>query len=150
MNKMKQHKYVKKNWNTLKKGDKLYLLIPELKDNIIYYSYQESDVITIKEFSSISIIRFKYTYKDKRKRVNLGINKLKYELPYLPVEKATQYARDNKAKFGDIVITYTSAEDLNNIYTELVSNEIEKQEQIIKEHKKNLNILHTMQYTKIK
>lgn len=141
---------MKKNWNTLKKGDKLYLLIPELKDNTIYYSYQESEVITIKEFSSISIIRFKYTYKDKRKRVNLGINKLKYELLYLPVEKATQYARDNKAKFGDIVITYTSPEDLNNIYTELVSNEIEKQEQIIKEHKKILNILHTIQYTKIK
>ena len=31
-----------KKWNTLKKGDKLYLLIPELKDNIISYSYQES------------------------------------------------------------------------------------------------------------
>ena len=29
-----------KKWNTLKKGDKLYLLIPELKDNIISYSYR--------------------------------------------------------------------------------------------------------------
>jgi hypothetical protein len=138
-----------KKWNTLKKGDKLYLMIPEFKDNIISYSYQESEVIAIKEYNLICNLRFKYTDNGKRKRVNLAINKLKYELPYLAVKKNTQWAREYTPAYGDIIISFTSAESLNDIYIKLVSNEIEKQEQIIEEHKKMLNILRTVQYGKI-
>ena len=138
-----------KKWNTLKKGDKLYLMIPELKDNIISYSYQESEVIAIKEYNLVCNLRFKYTNNGKRKRVNLAINKLKYELPYLAVKKNTQWAHKYIPAYGDIIISFTSAESLNDIYTKLVSNEIEKQEQIIEEHKKMLNILRTVQYGKI-
>ena len=138
-----------KKWNALKKGDKLYLMIPELKDNIISYNYQESEVIAIKEYNSICNLRFKYTDNGKRKRVNLAINKLKYELPYLAVKKNTQWAHEYIPAYGDIIISFTSAESLNDIYTKLVSNEIEKQEQIIEEHKKILNILRTVQYGKI-
>ena len=77
------------------------------------------------------------------------INKLKYELPYLAVKKNTQWAHEYIPEYGDIIISFTSAESLNDIYTKLVYNEIEKQEQIIEEHKKILNILRTAQYGKI-
>ena len=79
-----------KQWNTLKKGDKLYLLIPEINDNIINYSYQESEVISVKEYESICNVRFKYTKNGKRVRVNLVVNKLKYNLPYLAVKRNTE------------------------------------------------------------
>lgn len=138
-----------KNWNALQKGDKLYLMIPEVKDNIIYYSYQESEVIGVKEYSSITNVRFKYTYNGKRKRVNLVINKLKYELPYLAITKATQWAREYTPIYGDTIVTFISAEQLNDIYTSLITDEINKQEQVIEEHKKKLNILRTMQYVKV-
>lgn len=138
-----------KNWSNLKRGDKLYLMIPELNDNVISYSYQESEVIAVKEYNSITNIRFKYTYNDKRKRVNLAVNKFKYELPYLAVTKTTQWAREYKPIYGDTIVTFISADQLNDIYTKLVSNEIKKQEQIIEEHKKMLNILRTLQYRKI-
>lgn len=138
-----------KKWNTIKKGDKLYLMIPELKDNIIYYNYQESEVINIKEYSSICNLRFKYTDNGKRKRVNLAINKLKYELSYLAVKKNMQWAREYTPIYGDIIISFIGGEQLNDIYTELVADEINKQEQIIEEHKKMLNILRTVQYAKI-
>lgn len=138
-----------KQWNTLKKGDKLYLLVPEVKDNIIYYTYQESEVIAVKKYDVITNIRFKYNYNGKRKRVNLAINKLKYEFPYLALSKSTQWAHEYTPSYGDIIITFIGTEQLNDIYTSLIISEIEKQEQIIEEHKKILNILRTMQYTKI-
>lgn len=149
MEKITKLLYNSKQWNTLKKGDKLYLLIPEIKDNIINYSYQESEVIAVKEYDVITNIRFKYNCNGKRKRVNLAINKLKYELPYLSISKSTRWANEYTPIYGDIIITFISAEQLNDIYTSLIISEIEKQEQIIEEHKKTLNILRTLQYAKI-
>ena len=140
---------VKKDWSNLKKGDKLYLMVPEVKDNTIYYNYQESEIIVVKEYSSITNVRFKYTYNGKRKRVNLAVNKLKYELPYLAITKATQWAREYKPVYGDTIVTFISAEQLNDIYASLIVDEINKQEQIIEDHKKMLNILRTMQYVKV-
>ena len=56
-----------KDWSTLEKGDKLYLLVPiHIKDDnteqdILCYEYQESSVINIHQYYNTVHIRFKYT-----------------------------------------------------------------------------------------
>ena len=49
-------------WNTLKKGQGLSLLIFEDGK----YTYQVSEVISVKEYASICNVRFKYTEIGKR------------------------------------------------------------------------------------
>ena len=77
------------DWSTLKKGDKLYLLIPyysflfinkEDEDfNEIVYHYQESQVINVHHYDWCVNIRFKYTDQNgKRQRVELCVNKYKF------------------------------------------------------------------------
>ena len=55
-----------KNWSTLQKGDKLYLLVPISTYNtdgtqITKYVYQESSVINVHQYENHINIRFKYT-----------------------------------------------------------------------------------------
>ena len=46
------------NWSTLKKEDKLYLLIPMLEnDGVINYIYQESQVINVHHYNWCTNIR---------------------------------------------------------------------------------------------
>ena len=132
-------------WNKLKKGQGLCLLIFE--DN--KYTYQVSEVISVKEYESICNIRFKYTENGKRKRVNLAINKLKYDRPYLAVKRNTEWARDYTPVYGDMIVSFYGLDILNNIYSELITNKIKEQEEIVAKEKDTLSKLYSIQYNKI-
>ena len=132
-------------WNNLKKGQGLSLLIFEDGK----YTYQVSEVISVKEYESICNVRFKYTENGKRIRVNLAINKLKYNLPYLAVKRNTEWARDYTPIYGDMIITFNDPNTLNDIYKELITTKIKNQEEIIVKEKDILNKLNTIQYDKI-
>lgn len=132
-------------WNNLKKGQGLSLLIFEDGK----YTYQVSEVISVKEYESICNVRFKYTENGKRKRVNLAINKLKYELPYLAITKSTQWAHEYTPVYGDMIVSFNGLNILNNIYNELITNKINEQEKIVAKEKDILNKLYSLQYNKI-
>lgn len=132
-------------WNTLKKGQGLSLLI--FKDD--KYTYQVSEVISVKEYESICNVRFKYTENGKRIRVNLAINKLKYNLSYLAVKRNTEWARDYIPVYGDMIVSFNGLDILNNIYSELITNKIKEQEKIVAKEKDTLNKLYSLQYNKI-
>ena len=132
-------------WNKLKKGQGLCLLIFE--DN--KYTYQVSVVISVKEYESICNVRFKYNENGKRKRVNLAINKLKYDRPYLAVKRNTEWARDYIPVYGDMIVSFYGLDILNNIYSELITNKIKEQEEIVAKEKDTLSKLYSIQYNKI-
>jgi len=132
-------------WNNLKKGQGLCLLIFEDGK----YTYQLSEVISVKEYESICNVRFKYTENGKRVRVNLAINKLKYSLPYLAVKRNTEWARDYNPVYGDMIVSFNGLDILNNIYSELITNKIKEQEEIVAKEKDILSNLYSLQYNKI-
>lgn len=132
-------------WNKLKKGQSLCLLIFE--DN--KYTYQLSEIISVKEYDSICNVRFKYTENGKRVRVNLVINKLKYNLPYLAVKRNTEWARDYTPVYGDMIVSFYGLDILNKIYEELITNKIKSQEEIVAREKDILSKLYSLQYNKI-
>ena len=139
------HNNSEKKWNKLQKGDKLHLLIFENNK----YTYQVSEVISVKEYESICNVRFKYTENGKRIRVNLAVNKLKYSLPYLAVKRNTEWARDYIPIYGDMIVTYCELDILNNIYSELITNKIKEQEEVVAKEKDILSKLYSIQYNKI-
>ena len=135
-----------KTWNTLQKGDILHLLVPEDILGITFkYKYQQSKVISIKQYEFGVFIRFKITdYDNRRKRINLVVNKLKYNNEYVPVDIKTRWAHENFIKFGNIIVTFKDKETLNNAYKYIIDEKIEEQKQSIKQHQlliKNLNEL---------
>ena len=132
-------------WNTLKKGQGLSLLIFE-DDK---YTYQVSEVISVKEYDSICNVRFKYTENGKRVRINLAVNKLKYSLPYLAVKRNTEWARNYTPVYGDMIVSFNELDILNNIYSELITNKIKEQEEIVAKEKDILSKLYSLQYNKI-
>ena len=142
---------MEKNWSTLEKDDKLYLMIPYTEDGIIKYEFQESHVINIHHYDWCTNIRFKYTDKNinKRRRVEFCINKTKYDQIYLANDKKTGWARDNVIKFGDMIITYINPELLNDAYNELIHEKIIEQEELIKSQKEYLEKLKSIQYNKV-
>ena len=122
-------------WSNLKKDDNLYLLIPIINDDKkLVYKYQESKVINIKEYKSIYRLTFKYTNMGgKRVKTNLAINKNKCNLQYLAVSEATEWARDYKVKYGDMIVT--TIDDklyLCSLVDTLIDNDIDKYKNSIK------------------
>ena len=132
-----------KNWSTLKKDDKLYLMIPYMENNIIKYEFQESQVINVHNYDWCTNVRFKYTDKNcnRRRRIELCVNKYKYELEYVSSNKETGWAKDNNYQYGDLIITYLNPEILNKVYDELIDNKIKEQEELIKSQKEYIEKL---------
>ena len=142
---------VKKDWSTLEKDDKLYLMIPYDDNGIIKYEFQESHVINIHHYDWCTNIRFKYTNKNinKRQRVEFCVNKTKYDKTYLAKDKKTGWARETQIQFGDMIVTYINPELLNDAYAELIQNKISEQEELIKSQKEYLEKLKSIQYNKV-
>lgn len=135
-----------KTWDTLQKGDILHLLVPEdILDISLKYRYQQSKVISIKKYEYGTFIRFKITdYDNRRKRINLAVNKLKYNNECIPVDIKTRWAHENFIKFGDIIVTFKDKETLNNAYKYIIDEKIEEQKKLIEQHQllaKKLNEL---------
>lgn len=125
------------NWNELKKGDTLYLLVPYFNGIYIEYKYQETSVINVTEYDVISFIRFKYTDNDgKRRRINLAVNKLKYENVCLPICIDTRWARHTDIKYGDLLVTVINDKLYwKSIIDELIDNQINEYRNLIDDYK---------------
>ena len=134
-----------KTWNTLEKGDKLYLLVPYWNNerNILVYEHQDSEVINVHNYDNVTNIRLKYTVKHtgKRLRINLCVNKLKYNQKYVSTNKETGYARDYNIKYGDCIVTFYNSEILHQVYLKLIDEHIKIKEYLIKEQQDSIKKL---------
>lgn len=141
-----------KDWSTLQKGDILYLLVPTITYNtdgsqITKYVYQESSVINVHQYENHINIRFKYTDSNgKRRRIELTVNKLKFNNKYVSSDKRTGWASNYNPSYGDLIVTYINKEILNNVYSQIIKQEINKYEEIIENNKKITRQLKSIQY----
>lgn len=130
-----------KRWSDLTKGDELYLLVPYMKDDHIYYELQLSNVINVHKYKYVTNIRFKYTqkYTGKRMRVNLSVNVNKDMLTYEILGKS-DIARDVDAEYGDFIVSQTY-NIINTLPKSLLQKEINKSYQEIKKQQENIKYL---------
>ena len=141
-----------KDWSTLQKGDILYLLVPTITYNIdgpqiTKYVYQESSVINVHQYENHINIRFKYTDSNgKRRRIELTVNKLKFNNEYVSSDKRTGWASNYNPSYGDLIVTYINKEILNNVYSQIIAKEINKYEENIENIKKITRQLKNVQY----
>lgn len=141
-----------KDWSTLQKGDILYLLVPTITYNtdgpqITKYVYQESSVINVHQYENHINIRFKYTDSTgKRRRIELTVNKLKFNNEYVSSDKRTGWASNYNPSYGDLIVTYINKEILNNVYSQIIEKEINKYEENIENIKKITRQLKNIQY----
>ncbi len=141
-----------KDWSTLQKGDTLYLLVPTITYNtdgpqITKYVYQESSVINVHQYENHINIRFKYTDSTgKRRRIELTVNKLKFNNEYVSSDKRTGWASNYNPSYGDLIVTYINKEILNNVYSQIIAKEINKHEENIENIKKITRQLKSIQY----
>lgn len=141
-----------KDWSTLQKGDILYLLVPTITYNtdgpqITKYVYQESSVINVHQYENHINIRFKYTDSTgKRRRIELTVNKLKFNNEYVSSDKRTGWASNYNPSYGDLIVTYINKEILNNVYSQIIVKEINKYEENIENIKKITRQLKNIQY----
>lgn len=141
-----------KDWSTLQKGDILYLLVPTITYNtdgsqITKYVYQESSVINVHQYENHINIRFKYTDSNgKRRRIELTVNKLKFNNEYVSSDKRTGWASNYNPSYGDLIVTYINKEILNNVYSQIIVKEINKYEENIENIKKITRQLKNIQY----
>ena len=141
-----------KDWSTLQKGDTLYLLVPTITYNtdgsqITKYVYQESSVINVHQYENHINIRFKYTDSNgKRRRIELTVNKLKFNNEYVSSDKRTGWASNYNPLYGDLIVTYINKEILNNVYSQIIEKEINKYEENIENIKKITRQLKNIQY----
>ena len=141
-----------KDWSTLQKGDILYLLVPTITYNtdgpqITKYVYQESSVINVHQYENHINIRFKYTDSNgKRRRIELTVNKLKFNNEYVSSDKRTGWASNYNPSYGDLIVTYINKEILNNVYSQIIAKKINKYEEIIENNKKITRQLKNIQY----
>ena len=134
-----------KTWDQLQKGDKLYLLVPYWNDerNMLMYEHQDSEVINVHTYYNVVNIKLKYTSKHtgKRLRINLCVNKLKYNQKYVSTNKETGYARDYHIKYGDCIVTFYNSEILHEVYLKLIDENIKIKEDFIKEQQDSIKKL---------
>lgn len=141
-----------KDWSTLQKGDILYLLVPTITYNtdgpqITKYVYQESSVINVHQYENHINIRFKYTDSTgKRRRIELTVNKLKFNNECVSSDKRTGWASNYNPSYGDLIVTYINKEILNNVYLQIIAKEINKYEENIENIKKITRQLKNIQY----
>ena len=141
-----------KDWSTLQKGDILYLLVPTITYNtdgpqITKYVYQESSVINVHQYENHINIRFKYTDSiGKRRRIELTVNKLKFNNECVSSDKRTGWASNYNPSYGDLIVTYINKEILNNVYLQIIAKEINKYEENIENIKKITRQLKSIQY----
>ena len=141
-----------KDWSTLQKGDILYLLVPTITYNtdgpqITKYVYQESSVINVHQYENHINIRFKYTDSTgKRRRIELTVNKLKFNNECVSSDKRTGWASNYNPSYGDLIVTYINKEILNNVYSQIIVKEINKHEENIENIKKITRQLKNIQY----
>ena len=141
-----------KDWSTLQKGDILYLLVPTITYNtdgpqITKYVYQESSVINVHQYENHINIRFKYTDSTgKRRRIELTVNKLKFNNECVSSDKRTGWASNYNPSYGDLIVTYINKEILNNVYSQIIAKEINKYEENIENIKKITRQLKNIQY----
>ena len=141
-----------KDWSTIQKGDILYLLVPTITYNtdgpqITKYVYQESSVINVHQYENHINIRFKYTDSTgKRRRIELTVNKLKFNNECVSSDKRTGWASNYNPSYGDLIVTYINKEILNNVYLQIIAKEINKYEENIENIKKITRQLKNIQY----
>ena len=141
---------IKKDWSTIQKGDKLYLLVPFYNDGMVKYNYQESSVINVHYYDNHINIRFKYSdINGKRHRIGLSVNKTKFDQKCVTTDKRTGWATIYKPIYGDLFVTYIDKEELNNVYLEAIKKEIDKYDKIISDAQNMVGYLRNIQYDKI-
>lgn len=133
-----------KNWSNLDKDDILYLYIP-MSDDVgrIFYKKQESKVISTKLYQDlVTYIKFKYTdIRGKRHRINLGVNRIKYNQKVVSTENTTEYAREFPLKYGNFLVSYLSFEEIEKQIKEIKTKRIETLYNKIDELNNEINFL---------
>lgn len=117
---------MKRDWTTLEKGDKLYLLVPFGDGQGGFkYVYQESEVIAVHFYDYNVNIRFKYSdVTGKRQRIELNVNKVRYDDWYVAANKQTRWAAQYAPKYGELIVSYVSKDILKEVYKKIVDEEI--------------------------
>ena len=123
---------MEKNWSTLEKGDSVYLLVPYTEDGIIKYDFQESQVINVHSYEWCTNIRLKYTDMNinRRRRIELCVNKEKYNSLCVAYTKQLSYAYEGGIKFGDLIATLHK-DLLKSEYKQLIKNKTAELKQLI-------------------
>ena len=131
-----------KKWSDVKTGELLYILVPIYSDtNIVKYEYQQTKVINIKEApDNLGItIKFKYTNTDGyRRRCIMFISTNRYDVSVLSANK--YHFAMKPYKWGDILVSLT-ADDLKNVYKNLIDNKQKEIERLIESQKNFLSQL---------
>lgn len=123
---------MEKNWSTLEKGDSVYLLVPYTEDGIIKYDFQESRVINVHSCEWHTNIRLKYTDMNinRRRRIELCVNKEKYNSSCVAYTKQLSYAYEGGIKFGDLIASLYK-DMLKSEYKQLIKNKTAELKQLI-------------------
>jgi len=126
-------------------------MIPYEDDGIIKYEFQESQVINTHQYNWCTNVRFKYTDKNinKRRRVELCVNKYKYDQLYLACCDNTSWARDYMPKWGDIIVIFVDSFYLNEIYQRLIQTKIKEQETLLESQQIFLDKIKKLRFEKI-
>ena len=140
-----------KNWSNLKKGDRIFILVPFNRDEEIQYDsdliknymcLQTTEVITIKPYMNFVNIRLKYTDAyGKRQRINVQINKNKFEDDIVSAEKTSSYAAHYPFDYGQILLTFKDRKVLIDEFTKLLEKHKEYIALKIREYQEHLRFL---------
>jgi hypothetical protein len=107
-------------------------LVPYTEDGIIKYDFQESQVINVHSYEWCTNIRLKYTDMNinRRRRIELSVNKEKYNSLCIACTKQLSYAYEGGIKFGDLIATLYK-DMLKSEYKQLIKNKTTELKQLI-------------------